>query len=325
MLAWNHMRRIKSSLPAAEQKQTILRFLVCLIQTKMLAHKSSCPQSNIPASLQAGEELARRGFDVRLCNVDSNGVLDLNHLNSLISDSTRLVSVMFGNNETGVIQPVHDVARICEENKILFHCDVVQAIGKVPVSFKDLNPSSIALTPHKFHGPRGIGVLIVKHDVTILPTMHGGFQQYGIRPGTESVALAIGAAHAIHLATTDESRETRMRQLRDRFESKMLEKSQKVVVIGKNANRLPHTSNIAFPNIDRQAYLMAADVNGIAISTGSACASGSSEPSHVLVAMNFDTEIVDSALRVSLGANTTKDEIDRAVEVMVRIEKSLRS
>lgn len=278
-----------------------------------------------PSLVMLVDPLRRLGHDVELIRVDSNGVCDLDHLRSLFDEPVLMVAVMLGNNETGVIQPVDDIAKLCQEHSAHFHCDVVQAVGKSDVSFSKLDCDSISLTAHKFHGPKGIGVLVTKPAVKILPTTFGGFQQEGIRPGTESVSPAVGLCAALdHWKEFDPKRENRLSELRDRLESLLLDSLGDIHIHGRDVPRLPHTSNISFLGVNRQSFIMAADMAGLAVSTGSACSSGSSEPSHVLLATGAKLEQIESSIRLSLGGMTTIDEIDLAASRIIKIYNDLR-
>jgi len=254
------------------------------------------------------------GWLVHRLGVTRDSVVRLDQFEALINPRTRLVSIMLGNNETGVLQPVAELARIAAAHGVPFHTDAVQVVGKLPVAFGSLGVTALSLAAHKFHGPAGIGALLVAGSARLLPHLFGGFQQGGLRPGTEPLALAVGLRRALELfQAAAEPRAQRMRELRNRFESALKAGFAGTLVNGAGASRLPHTSNLAFLGLDRQALAMALDLAGVACSTGSACASGSSEPSHVLLAMGCSREIVASSLRFSLGAETTADEIDEAI------------
>ncbi|HTU26048.1 MAG TPA: cysteine desulfurase family protein, partial [Pirellulales bacterium] len=258
--------------------------------------------------------LESQGWVVHRVGVTRDGAVRAGDVEPLINDRTRLITVMLGNNETGVLQPVADIARIAAVHGVPMHTDGVQVVGKLPVSFDGLRVTSLSLAGHKFHGPPGIGALVVAGGTRIAPQLFGGFQQAGLRPGTESVALAVGLRTALEMfQTSADSRAQRMRELRNRLESALKAGFAGTRVNGAGAPRLPHTSNLAFLGLDRQALAMALDLAGVACSTGSACASGSSEPSHVLLAMGCEREVVASSLRFSLGAETTADEIDEAI------------
>jgi cysteine desulfurase len=236
-----------------------------------------------------------------------------------------LASIMLASNETGVIQPVTEAAAVCRAHGALIHTDAAQAVGKIPVNFTELGVDALAATAHKFHGPLGIGVLVLRHGVKLGPSLYGGFQQAALRPGTESVALAIGMQTALELWQREaEARRERMATLRDRLEREIRADYPDAVVIGAGAPRLPHTSNIAFVGLDRQALVMALDLAGVACSTGSACASGSSEPSPTLVAMGLAEEVISSSIRFSLGAPTTADQISEAARRILAVCNRLR-
>jgi cysteine desulfurase len=279
-----------------------------------------------PSVFGAAEQLVRLGFDVEKIPVDSNGVIDLDALNDLTDQPTELVSIMLANNETGVIQPVRLAADLCRQKGILIHTDAVQAVGKIPVSFQSLGVDALTFTAHKLNGPRGIGGLLLRHGVTPHPILFGGFQQTAIRPGTEDVALAAGFRQSFELFVDDlPNRSKQMSTLRLSLEQALLSRFADLVINGVGAERVPHTSNISFPGVDRQSFLMAADMSGLAISTGSACASGSSELSPVLLAMGLELPIVEGSIRISLGISTTPQEVDESVHRIAQIIKSIRS
>ena len=278
-----------------------------------------------PSLVMTPEPLRKLGYEVELINVDHNGVCDLNHLDELLRKPTRLVCVMFANNETGTIQPVDEITELCRSADALFHCDAVQAVAKTPVSIIDTDFDSLAFTAHKFHGPKGIGGLLVKEHLELSPILFGGFQQMGIRPGTESVELVLGMLTAFDFwQTSDADRATRICELRDKLEAKLLEELPDIKIHAKDVSRLPHTSNISFIGIDRQSFIMAADMANLAVSTGSACSSGSSEPSHVLTAMSCPEDQISSSIRISLSAQTTSDEVQIAADRICKIYKNLR-
>ena len=245
-------------------------------------------------------------------------------LEGLLRSDTRLVSVMLGNNETGAMQPVAEVAAVCRARGVPVHTDAAQVVGKLPVVFEQLGVTSLSIAPHKFYGPVGIGALIVEAGVELMPDLHGGSQQGGLRPGTETVALAAGLQAALESWHSEkDQRPVRLAALRDRFETALVAGWPDAVVLGRDAPRLPHTSNVALVGLDRQALFMALDQARVACSTGSACASGSSELSPVHVAMGCDPRIARSALRFSLGVATTTDEVDEAVGRILRVAAGL--
>jgi cysteine desulfurase len=274
-----------------------------------------------PSISATADHLAKLGWQIDRLAVNQDGIIRLDHLEELLTTSSplgppRLVNVMLANNETGVLQPLAEIVGRCAKQNppIPVHTDAVQAVGKIPVHFRELGVAAMTVAPHKFGGPRGIGALLVRHDVDLAPVLYGATQQLGLRPGTESVSLVLGflaALKAWHAAGDNRSRN--MTALRDRFETTLRAAHPQCVINGAAATRLPHTSNIAFVGHDRQALFMALDIAGVCCSTGSACASGSSEPSPTLLAMNLPKEIVNSSLRFSLGSTTTPVEIDEAV------------
>jgi cysteine desulfurase len=287
-----------------------------------------------PSVARPAAALARRGWQVKLIGASAAGVVSVEQFAEALSEAgalrvaLRVASVMLANNETGVLQPVEELAALALAAGVPLHTDAAQAVGKVPVDFRRLGVAAMSCAAHKFHGPRGIGALLLRGDVPLEPLHWGGFHQDGLRPGTECVALAVG----MHVALASFQREQaarceRIARLRDRFEA-TIRRGWPSVVINASANggtanggadfsaaeRLPGTSNISFPGLDRQALLMALDMAGVACSTGSACASGSREPSPTLLAMGLPDALVQSSLRFSLGATTTDAEIDDAAE-----------
>jgi cysteine desulfurase len=278
-----------------------------------------------PSVLQSAQMLQRRGTSVARLRVSTTGVVDEQQLAELLEQPTSLVSVQLANHETGVIQPIERIAQLCRKANVVLHTDAVQAVGKMPVDFRRLGVSALTLTAHKLNGPVGIGALLVRSDVKLEPTVHGGFQQGSLRPGTEPVALAVGFHEALRLWTSEaEQRRQTMMALRDRLTQALAAEFSDLVVAGRDAPRLPHTANLAFPGVNRQALVMALDLAGVACSTGSACASGSSEPSPVLTAMGLPQDAIEGAIRLSLGAFTTADEIDEAAKRIIDRVKDLR-
>jgi cysteine desulfurase len=278
-----------------------------------------------PSITALTDELARGGMQIDFLPVDERGVLRIGTLPSLLHAETRLVCAMLANNETGVLQPVAELAAVSNEQNIPLHTDATQAVGKIPVDFRALGAATMAFTAHKFHGPLGIGALVVRHGVELAPQLFGGFQQAGLRPGTESVALVVGMLTALELAHAElKSRGERLSKLRDDFERAICAGWPEAALIGAGAARLPNTSNIAFVGLDRQALFIALDQAGIACSTGSACASGSSEPSPVHLAMGLPEGVVSSALRFSFGATTTADEVAESSRRILAVCKELR-
>jgi cysteine desulfurase len=224
-----------------------------------------------------------------------------------------------------VLQPIGELAAICREQRIPMHTDAVQAVGKIPVDFSELNVDAMSFSAHKLHGPVGIGGLILRHQLSVSPILHGGFQQAGLRPGTEPVALVVGLSRAMELAIQSIAEEqTRVGRRRDRLAQLLCEGFPDAVINGLPAARLPQTLNIAFPGVNRQALVMALDMAGVACSTGSACASGSSEPSPVLQAMSVPNDVLEGSIRLSLSAATTETELDEAARRILNVLNNLR-
>lgn len=278
-----------------------------------------------PSIMEPAQRLASMGYELRELPVSRSGHILISELSKFVDDNTRLVCVMYANNELGTIQPIRDIAEFCSHRDVPVHCDAVQVVGKIPIHFRELGVSSLAFSAHKFHGPRGVGGLLVRHGVNLRPFLLGGSQQLGTRPGTESIAAVVGMKKALS-RMLDESRgswSSRMEPLRDRLEQQLVAGCD-CVVIGAEP-RMPHTTNIAFPGLDRQALVMALDLAGIECSTGSACTSGSSEPSHVIVATGVEKSLVDSSIRLSLGIDLKETDIDLAAARILAVIKNLRS
>ena len=279
-----------------------------------------------PSVFGAAQQLVRLGYEVEKIPVDRKGVVDLAALESLLQRPAELVSIMLANNETGVIQPIQQAAEICRQRSVLIHTDAVQAVAKIPVDFGQLGVDAMSFTAHKFGGPRGVGGLLVRSGITPQPILHGGFQQSAIRPGTEDVALTAGMHRALELfIEAPDQRQQRMAELRDQLQNGLITEFDDLVVNGDGADRVPHTLNISFPGIDRQSFLLAADMAGLAISTGSACASGSSELSPVLLAMGLEKEVVEGSIRISLGVSTTPEEVAQSVTRIGKIISVFRA
>jgi cysteine desulfurase len=268
-----------------------------------------------PSVVEPARILESRGVDVEWVPVLPSGIIDVSFIQDRIRKNTQIVTIMLGNNQTGIIQPVREVVELCRNMGVPVHCDAAQAAGKIHINFRDLGVSTLSVAAHKFHGPRGIGALVVRDEVAISPLLSGGSQQLGIRPGTESVCLALGMTTALsRCCDRSADRENRLRDARDRFERMLCEQLPTAVVIGNDQPRLPQTSCIAFPPHDRQAVVMALDLAGIACSTGSACTSGSSEPSPVLLEMGLEKSLVESAVRFSFGADNDHSDADQAAQ-----------
>jgi cysteine desulfurase len=246
-------------------------------------------------------------------------------LQPILTPETRLVSVILGNHETGVLQPITEIAPLCKAQNVPLHTDAVQVAGKHTIDFRELGVSALSIAAHKFGGPLGIGALLLRHDVALKPLFYGGNQQFGLRPGTESVPLALGMLKALELAQQEQEKYIeRVTRLRHRFETGLRSGFPEILVHGEAADRLPNTSNIAFPDIDGQILLLTLDMAGVACSAGSACSSGSSELSPTLRAMALPSDIVASSLRFSLGSTTTEADIDEAIARILHVCTEIR-
>ena len=278
-----------------------------------------------PSVINAARELERRGWQVDWLSAQADGVVALPDLQAALEARPKLVCLMLANSETGVLQPVAEAASLASEHNVPLHTDAVQAIGKLPVDFGGLMASSMSIAAHKFQGPRGIGALLVRGGAILRPLLFGGEQQQAARPGTECVALAVGMCRALELRHTNlQQPQTRIAALRDRLEQALSQGCGPVVIHGADARRLPNTSNLSFPGVDRQMLVLALDLAGVACSTGSACASGSSAPSPTLTAMGLPREWIDSAIRLSLGADCALAEVDQAADRITAVVNHLR-
>jgi len=280
-----------------------------------------------PSVLTFAHFLGTAGYRIQILSVGQNGTIDLDQLQQMLAthdqDPIAVVSIMAANNETGVIQPIKQAAAACRQIGVYFHCDAVQSVGKTEVNFSDLGVDSMSMTAHKFHGPRGVGGLMVRHGVELSPMLFGGFQQMATRPGTEDVALTAGMHQALTEFQLDPDREARILTLRNRLQTGLLAIEPAATINGGQAHRMAHTLNVSFPRVNRQAFLLAADFAGLAISTGSACASGSSDPSHVIIAMGANNDVVEGSIRFSLGAFNTEQEIDTCLTICKQILNKL--
>jgi cysteine desulfurase len=257
--------------------------------------------------------------------VDNSGTIRVDGLPHLLQPQTRVVAAMLVNNETGVLQPIAELAAICNNHNVPLHTDAAQAAGKLPLNFKDLGAATMSIAAHKFGGPVGIGALLVRAGVELSPVLHGGVQQSGIRPGTEPVPLVVGMQVALEL--WDKNRRewlAHLQALHTKFEATLKRADNQLKILGEKADRLPTTSNVAFIGLDRQPLFVALDQAGIACSTGSACASGSSEPSPLHIAMGCSPAVISSALRFSFGVQTTSAEVAEAADRIIRICNNLR-
>lgn len=279
-----------------------------------------------PAVLETCKQLEKEGFEVTYVNVDENGILKLDELKNSIKNTTTLISIMFANNEIGTIQPIEDIGKIAKENNIVFHTDAVQAIGSVRIDVKQMNIDSLSMSAHKFYGPKGIGVLYVKKGVRFEKFMNGGHQERNKRAGTENVPAIVGLGKAIELAYENfEEHNSKIKELRDYYVKEVQKRIPYIKINGDMEKRLPGNSNISFRFIEGEGLLLNLDLKGIYASSGSACTSGSLDPSHVLLAIGLPHEIAHGSLRVCIGKYNTKEEVDYLIDNLVEIVERLRN
>ena len=269
-----------------------------------------------PAVLEACVELERAGWEIARVGVDTSGMVDPEEIRAAIQRETTLISIMAANNETGVVQPIDEIAGIAREHGVALHVDAVQAAPWIPLDVDHPRVDYLSISSHKLSGPAGIGALWVRAGAPMRALLAGGAQEHRLRPGTEPVLLACGFAAAVREVQADLSRARRIRALRDRLESGLARHVRGVRVLGASAMRLPNTSSLMFTGIDNETLVMKLDLLGFAVSTGSACSTGSARPSHVLTAMGLTPEESRATIRVSLGRTTTLGEIDRAIDAI---------
>ena len=277
------------------------------------------------AVLHTCEYLEKNGFEVTYLNVDEFGMIKLEELEAAITDKTILISIMFANNEIGTIQPIKEIGEIAKNRNIFFHTDAVQAIGNIKIDVKEMNIDSLSLSAHKFYGPKGVGVLYVKQGIKMESLIAGGGQERSRRAGTENVPGIVGLGKAIELSYEDlDAKNEKVIVLRERLIKKIEENIKFVRLNGHRTNRLPGNVNFCFQYIEGESLLLSLDMEGIAGSSGSACTSGTLDPSHVLLAIGLPHEIAHGSLRLSLGNFNTEEEVDYVVEKLVEIVDRLR-
>jgi cysteine desulfurase len=277
------------------------------------------------AVLEAAHAVCHLGGREMLLPVDSRGWLELDALDAALAENPSVVSVMWVNNETGVIQPVAEIAERCQQAGVTFHTDAVQALGKVPVSMTQLSCTLLTISGHKIGAPKGIGALIVRDRKAVEAIIHGGGQQFGIRPGTENVAGAVGLGRAAQLAVAEQAAlAERLCGLRNELAARLKAVVSGFVVNAEQSTRAPHLLSVAVPGADSEALLMHLDLAGVAASSGSACSTGAVEPSHVLVAMGMPRELALGAIRFSFGRDSTREDVERAAEVMPAVVAKVR-
>lgn len=277
------------------------------------------------ATRELCQQLAREGAQVVEIAVDNTGALDLEQLAAHLDGDTALVTLLWANNETGVLFPIPQIAQLCRERKIPFHCDGTQAVGKIPVHVAHAQLDAMSFASHKFHGPKGVGGLFVRRGIRLRPLIIGGPQERSRRGGTENVPGIVGMGKAAQIAKESLPLMDKVAQLRDRLEAGILSNITQTSVNGTTDQRLPNTTNIAFHRLEAEAILLLLSEKNIAASAGAACSSGSLEPSHVLRAMRIDDRIAHGAIRFSLSRYTTQPEIDRTLEMLPPLIERLRA
>jgi cysteine desulfurase len=277
------------------------------------------------ATRELCQQLAREGAEIVDIPVDRDGLLDLEQLRGSVTEETAFVSVLWANNETGVLFPASEIAEVCKARRVPFHCDGTQAVGKLPVDVKGLGVDAMSFAAHKFNGPKGVGAFYARRGVRVRPLLIGGPQETGRRGGTENVPGIVGMGKAAELAAAALPQMQRVAALRDRLERGILERIDGAAVNGSTAHRLPNTTNIGFPRLEAEAILLLLSEQGVCASAGAACSSGSLEPSHVLKAMHVDERLAHGAIRFSLSRYTTDAEVDRALEVLPGVIRRLQA
>ena len=279
-----------------------------------------------PGGRNTCKDLEKEGYEVTYLPVDDNGVVKIEELKKAIKRETILITIMHANNETGVIQPVEEIGKIARENRIVFHMDAVQTVGKIEVKPKEIGCDLMTFSGHKFYGPKGIAALYVRNGVRLGRIITGGGQEKKRRPGTSNVAGAVGMAKALQISNRDLQIEMEKEiKLRDYFETQLLEILPEIVINGKDVDRLPGTTSVTFKYLEGESILLSLDYYGIAVSSGSACSSDELQASHVLLAMNIPVEFAHGTIRFSLGKENTKEDIDYVLNILPNLIGKLRT
>ena len=273
-----------------------------------------------PAVLNTCKELEEQGYKVTYLDVDQNGIVNVEQLKASIKTDTILITIMFANNEIGTIQPIEEIGKIAKENNIIFHTDAVQAMGNLKIDVKKLNINALSMSAHKFYAPKGIGALYVGEDVNFKQIQNGGHQEKNKRAGTENLAEIVGMSKALELIYKKfENHKNKIKELRNYYIEKIQSNIVDSKLNGDRINRLPGNANMSFKNINAEELLFELDDKGICASAGSACSSGSTSPSHVLTAIGLPPEWANGTLRVTIGMNNTKEEVDYLINALVEI------
>ena len=278
------------------------------------------------AILEPCKKLVSNGFQVDYLPVDKSGMIDLSDLKNIISENTRLVSIMFGNNEVGTIQPIVEIGKICHKHNILFHTDAVQAVGKLPVDVSELGVDLLSISSHKLHGPKGIGALYIKNDVKINPLILGGGQEFRLRSGTENVASIVGFGQACEIAQNNLSKNILyVKKLQTLLVERVLDQIPETTFNGHSEFRLSNNAHFTFLGVNGEDLIIKLDEYGIAASTGSACSVNTQKSSHVLESMGFSLEQITGSLRLTVGIFNTENEIKETVDILKKVVAELRA
>lgn len=297
-----------------------------LFSTKETSHHIITSAVEHHAVINTVDWLEEVGHDVDYIGVGENGALDIDELEEAICENTKIASFMYANNETGVIFDIPRISSILKKNNIVFHTDAVQATGKIPIDVQKDGIDLLSVSGHKMGAPKGIGALYIRKGIRLMPLIHGGSHEFGMRAGTENVPSIVGMGMAAELSRKRLAEETdRLTRLRDRLESGILNAVPDVSVNGKGAPRLPNTTNISFHYIEGEGMLLGLDLEGVAVSSGSACTTGTLKTSHVLSAMNIDAVIAQGSIRFSLGPDSTDDDVDYVISKIPEIVERLRA
>jgi cysteine desulfurase len=277
------------------------------------------------AVLNTCKALEREGFKITYLPVDSNGAVRIEDVDKSLGPETILITVMHANNETGVLQPVEEIAALAKRRGVLFHMDAVQTAGKIPRRLCELGADLISISGHKFYGPKGAAALYIREGISVDPLLTGGPHERNLRAGTENVAGIVGLSHALTFAIESSAIEyRRLQNLRDRFESRMLSALAGMKINGSSSPRVPNTSSLSFESVDGESIVLGLDLRGIYVSTGSACSTGDPEPSHVLLAMGLSPKEAQGSIRISLGKHTQDEDVDAVVSALKETVDRLR-
>lgn len=277
------------------------------------------------AVLHTCEYLEKKGYEITYLPVDEDGKINIDDLEKAIKPTTILITIMFANNEIGTVQPVKEIGEIAKKHNVIFHTDAVQAVGHIPINVKDMNIDMLSLSAHKMYGPKGVGALYIRKGIKLKSYIHGGAQERGLRAGTENVPGIVGLGKAIEMMTSEMEQENkRLIILRDRIIDGIQKEIPYTKLNGHRTDRLPANANISFEFIEGESILLLLDMNGIAASSGSACTSGSLDPSHVLLAIGLPHEKAHGSLRLTLGIENTEEDVNKLLEVLPNVVKRLR-